>query len=113
MSVLNQPSLSQSNLVKRSARRVEFLTRALTDEMINSWHSGWDLIWDNTNPQDVLNELGENGAEVFELSEKTIAFLSDVLSGKRQEELNQILSKAAAKPETSIDENGNVTINQQ
>ena len=68
------------------------------------------MIWDDANPQAVLDALGEDAAEVFEINEHTVAFMAGVLGGRRQAELDAILAKVAAKPETQTDENGNVTI---
>ena len=110
MSILNDTTLSEENSAAKKAARIKFLNKVIADEIIKSWNKGWDMIWDDANPQAVLDALGEDAAEVFEINEHTVAFMVGVLGGRRQAELDAILAKVTVKPETQTDENGNVTI---
>ena len=110
MSILNENPTSRTTEVQRKASRVKFLTKALADEILRSWNEGWDLIWEDENPQEILDILGEDAGEIFDLNEHTILFLSNILGGRRQSQLDGVVSKLGSKPETQTDENGNVTI---
>jgi len=110
MSILNEIPQPSQNSAKKKASRLKYLNVAIANEIIRVWNEGWDLIWSDPNPQAVLDELGEDAGEVFDINEQTIIFLANVLGGRRQAELDAILAKVATKPETETDENGNVTI---
>jgi hypothetical protein len=108
MSILDNNQQEPS--AERKAARIKFLNSAISQELIKSWNEGWDLVWGHSNPQDVLDALGEDASEVFDINEQTVIYLNNVLSGRKQEEVDSILAKAATKPATQTDENGNVTI---
>lgn len=108
MSILDKNQEAQN--AKRKASRVKHINAVLANEIVRCWHEGWDLIWDHDDPQEVLNALGEDASEVFEINEQTVSFLANVLSGRKQDQIDAILAKVAAKPATQTDENGNVTI---
>jgi hypothetical protein len=57
-----------------------------------------------------LAELGTDAAEVFELSAATVQFMTAILSGRLDEKLAAIQAKIAAKPATTVREDGSVTI---
>lgn len=109
MSILNENSSTQGNPARKAAR-IKHLNLVMANQMIKSWNEGWDLIWSDENPQAVLDALGEDAGEVFDINEANLVFLSNVLSGRRQSELDAIFAKVAVKPNTQTDENGNVTI---
>ena len=94
----------------RKAARIKHINLVLANEIIKCWNQGWDLIWSHENPQEVLDSLGEDAGEIFDINEATLVFLSNVLSGRRQSELDAIFAKVAVKPNTQTNENGNVTI---
>ena len=108
MSILDK-STSQIDPARKAAR-IKHLNLVIANEIIRSWNEGWDLIWSDENPQAVLDALGGDAGEVFDINEATIGFLMNVLGGRRQAELDSILAKVSVKPETQTDENGNVTI---
>ena len=109
MSILNENGSTQGNPARKAAR-IKHLNLVMANQMIKSWNEGWDLIWSDENPQAVLDALGEDAGEVFDINEANLVFLSNVLTGRRQPELDAIFAKVAAKPNTQTDENGNVTI---
>jgi hypothetical protein len=110
MSVLenqNSPVLSNG---ERAARQIRRATSQMAYQLIQSWNHGWDLIWSSEDPGAVLAELGTDAAEIFELNEQLVAYFVTTLTGRRQEDLDAILAKVAAKPATTIAEDGSVTI---
>lgn len=110
MSILNtdtQPVLSDA---QRAARQSRVSSRQLAETIVRMWHQGWDVIWSNSDPAAVLAELGTDAGELFELNEALVAFLATTLAGKRQEDLDAILAKVAAKPATTVAADGTVTI---
>jgi len=110
MSLLNEIPQPSQNSPEKKASRIKYINVALANEIIRCWHEGWGLIWDDPNPQAVLDALGEDAGELFAINEETLLFLSNALGGRRQSELDSILAKVATKPATTTDENGNVTI---
>ena len=110
MSLLNEIPQPSQNSPKKKASRIKYLNVALANEIIRCWHEGWDMIWSDPNPQAVLDALGEDAGELFDINEQTLTYLNNVLGGRRQSELDNIFAKVSAKPETTTDENGNVKI---
>lgn len=108
MSILDKKQEELS--AKRKAARIKHINSTLSNEIVRCWHEGWDLLWDHSDPQEVLDALGSDAEEVFDINEQTVSFLNTVLSGRKQEQIDSILSKVATKPATQTDENGNVTI---
>jgi hypothetical protein len=111
MSILNEIPQHDIDQAEKKAVRVKYLTKAIADQIIKTWNEGWDLIWNDENPQLVLDALGEDAGEVFELNTVTMMYLAEILGGRKQSELDKILLKVAQKPPTEVDENGNVSIN--
>lgn len=110
MSILNttqQPVLSDA---QRAARQARSSAKNCADQLIRNWHQGWDFVWSNDDPAAVLAELGTEAGELFALNDSIITFLATELAGKRQAELDEILAKVAAKPATTVNPDGTVTI---
>lgn len=110
MSLLNDTTQSSENSPEKKASRIKHLNVAIANEMIRCWHQGWDMIWSDPNPQAVLDVLGEDAGELFDINEQTLTYLNNVLGGRRQSDLDNIFAKVAAKPATETDQDGNVTI---
>ena len=71
----------------------------------DNWKQGMELLWGNPElTADILKGLGTRGAELFDLSSKTVMFFETVNPGCT----NEILSKM--KPFT-INSDGTVTLN--
>lgn len=110
MSILNTDPTAVLTPAQRQAKLSRQQAKQLADQLIRMWHIGWDTIWSSEDPGAILAELGPDAGELFELNEAMIAFLASTLAGKRQEELDAILAKVAAKPATITAEDGSVTI---
>ena len=109
MSILNETPVKTTEAQKK-ADRLRFLTRSLITEVYRSWNEIHDTIWKSPNPQEILNELKSDAAEILDINEETMQFLSSVLQGRKQSQVDSIISKIASTPETKTDEDGNVTI---
>jgi hypothetical protein len=110
MSILENQSSPVLSNGERAARQVRRATSQMAYQLIRSWNHGWDLIWSSDDPGAVLAELGTDAREIFELNEQLIGFFETALAGRRQEDLDAILAKVAAKPVTTTAEDGSVTI---
>jgi len=111
MSLLNEISESRKTAVSKKADRIRYITKTTVDEIVRSWKQSFDLIWEDSNPQEVLDALGEDGEEVFELNQEAFLYICNILADRKQSELDTILLKVASKPKTSVDESGKITIN--
>ena len=110
MSILNSEPIQVLTPAQRAASSSRQQIQNMTNYLIRSWHIGWDTIWSAEDPAAVLAELGTDAGELFELNDAMVTFLASTLTGKRQEELDDILAKVAAKPATTIQPDGSVTI---
>ena len=110
MSVLNQTQANPLTPAERSAKQVKRATSQMAYQLIQSWNHGWDLIWSSADPAAVLAELGTEAGEIFALNEDMIVYLNTTLAGRKQDELDAINVKVAAKPATTTAADGSVTI---
>ena len=108
MSILNQPT--DPNSAQRKAARVKFLTKGIFEQTIKTWNKTQEMIWEDPNPQDVLDALGDDAEEVLGFDSKVVSFLTDSLTGSsKQAELDEILSKSNGRPNFNTN-NGKVII---
>ena len=110
MSILENTSSSTVTPAERSAKQIRRATSQMAYNLIQSWNHGWDLIWNSADPAGVLQELGTDAGEVFELNEQLVAYFVTALTDRRQADLDAILAKVAAKPATTTAQDGTVTI---
>lgn len=110
MSVLDQTQPNPLTPAERSARQVKRATSQMAYQLIQSWNHGWDLIWSSEDPAAVLAELGTEAGEIFQLNEDIIAYFNATLTGRKQDDLDAIMAKVAAKPATTTAADGSVTI---
>ena len=111
MSLLNEIPESRKTAVAKKADRIRYITKTTIDEITRSWKQSFDLIWEDPNPQEVLDALGEDGEEIFELNQEAFLYICNTLADRKQSELDTILLKVASKPETSVGKSGKITIN--
>jgi hypothetical protein len=109
MSVLNQTQVAIVPEV-RAAKQVKRAMSQMAYQLLQSWNHGWDLIWSAEDPAAVLAELGTDAGEIFALNEDMITYLNTTLTGRKQDELDAIMAKVAAKPATTVAPDGSVTI---
>ena len=110
MSVLDQTQPNPLTPAERSAKQVKRATSQMAYQLIQSWNHGWDLVWSSSDPAAVLAELGTEAGEIFALNEDIIVYLKTTLAGRKQDELDAINAKVAAKPATTTAADGSVTI---
>jgi hypothetical protein len=110
MSVLDQTQPNPLTPAQRSAKQVKRATSQMAYQLIQSWNHGWDLIWSSEDPAAILAELGTDAGEIFQLNEDILAYFNTTLAGRKQDELDAINAKVAAKPATTVAPDGSVTI---
>lgn len=110
MSVLNQQANKSNEEAQRRAKAVKTSVMQCADQLIRTWNSAWDMLWDAPDLEAVLEELGADAVEIFELNDLLIEFLSTALAGRRQDDLEAILAKVALKPPTLTHSDGTSTL---
>jgi hypothetical protein len=110
MSVLSNQQSNPLTPAERSAKQVKRATSQMAFQLIQSWNHGWDLIWSAEDPAAVLAELGTDAGEIFQLNEDIVLYLNTTLAGRKQDDLDAINAKVAAKPATTVAGDGSVTI---
>ena len=111
MSVLDPTNQApQLTEAQRASRQVKRAASQMAYQLIQSWNHGWDLIWSADDPAAVLAELGTDAGEIFQLNEDIIVYLNTTLAGRKQDDLDAINAKVAAKPVTTTAADGSVTI---
>ena len=110
MSLLNQTTNTPSQ-AQQTANEVRTTPAGIADSILFKWNAGWDKIWSDPDPASILAALGTDAAEVFALNEEIVAFLNTSLAGRRQANLDAVNAKVAAKPATTVHQDGTVTIN--
>lgn len=112
MSILGQNHSDPVSPALRATTQIKNRAARLAETIIREWEHGFDALWNNpqATPAEVLAELGTDAAEVFELSSTTCQFIAAILSGRLDEKLAAIQAKIAAKPATTVHEDGSVTI---
>jgi len=95
-----------------AATQIKERTAVLADTLIEQWETAFDQIWHNpqATPAEVLEHLGTDAAEVFELSAATVQFLAHILHSRRDDEWQRISDKVAALPELIKHDDGTITI---
>lgn len=109
MTILLQKS-NQPTEAERRATQIKQLVTQFADLSIRSWHNIFDTLWGGADTQEILDALGDDATELFELNDIFIVFAESVLVGKRQDDLDQIKAKLALKPPTTINDEGLVKI---
>lgn len=112
MTILNQTHSDPISPAVRGATRIKRGISRLTTCMLQEWERSFDLLWNNPNatPAEILVELGTDAAEALELSAETIIFMETILPDRLDDEWARIQAKIAAKPATTSNEDGTVTI---
>lgn len=112
MSILNQTHFDSISPAIRTASEIKNRAARLAKTIIREWEHGFDELWNNheATPEEILAELGTDAAEVFELSSATCQFMATILPERLDEKLVAIQAKIAAKPATTVHEDGSVTI---
>ena len=95
---------------ERSANRVTQVCSSTAYQLIQQWNQGWDALWGSEDPAAVLAEIGTEAEEIFALNDDIIDYFTITLAGRKQDELDAILAKMAAKPATTTAADGSVTI---
>ena len=110
MGMLDKNKQRYENPSTVSARQLARISNHMVDQLLSQWHLGWDTLWSSEDPAEVLYKLDTDASDLFELNDKVVKFLTDVLTDRRPEDLNKILDKLPNKPTTKINTDGTVTI---
>jgi hypothetical protein len=85
--LLSQPPID------RAVQKAERLRRTpiqLFNTLLSSWSQGVSAIWDDADPQAVLDALGTDAAPLFQLSAQTAAFLEQLKPGCTTDAVSKI-----------------------
>lgn len=96
MSLLNETP-NEITEAQKKASRIRYINLAIIKEITRVWNESNDLIWKDQNPQNILDELGEDADEILEIDEEILNLLSNILGGRRQSELDSILAKKSQR----------------
>lgn len=110
MSILNKQERVSPSKHEVKAQRVKRSARSTTDVLLNSVQSSFKAIWDDENPQGVIDALGTDAQEIFELSSNTVDFLVAELTGKRDEDLAKLLAVITLVQPHTVNADGTITI---
>ena len=110
MSVLNEPQKLEPTEAVRNAEYVKRLANKGTDALLTSVTRSLKKIWASEAPQGIIDELGTDAKELFELNTNTVQFLFTELTGKRDAQLAEITEILATVPPYTVNEDGTVTI---
>ena len=102
MSLITQDN--KIDLVTITAKRLLQMPSSQFQSVLGGWKMGMRLIWDDENPQAILDAIGVHGKELFELSTKTAIFLESVEAGCTKEYMKKVLP-------CTINSDGSITIN--
>lgn len=97
---------------QRIATRIINQTGRSAEQLIRQWERSFDALYNNpqATPEEILEAMGTDAAEVFELSAAMVGMMTAILPGKLDEEWARIQAKIAAKPATTAHEDGTVTV---
>lgn len=112
MSVLDSNKSKANDEAVRRANQIRTTSAQIADTIIRQWTAAWDTLWDAANPAAVLQELGSDAEELFELNDMLISFFRESLAGRRQDQLEDMLARVALKPATTINPDGTATIDE-
>lgn len=110
MSILNPQSRPQPSEAEMKAEQVRQTTANIARRIFRIWEMNYDLIWNSSDPQAVLNELGEDAAEVFNLSSGIIGLMQTTLPEALPDEWARIEAKIAKIPTHIVNEDNTVEI---
>lgn len=110
MSILTTPT--QEDRKNETVKGILLAPHYLAVNMASAWSSAFDNLWNNSEytPTELLEGIGTNGKELFEVNTAFVGFMVSNLTGKNDELLNQILAKVSTIPAHTINEDGTVTI---
>jgi hypothetical protein len=88
---------------QRKAAQLKQFPAAQFNQLLTAWKQQVSLLWDDQDPQAILDVIGTDGAELFTLSASLAAFLES------QKEDCTAATLAKVKPFT-VEQDGSVTI---
>jgi len=110
MSVLTTGERSAPDKYQRKATQIKRTAVSSTQSLIQGVVQSLSLIWNDESPQLVLDALGTDAQELFELNTSVIEFLSSELVGKLDGELQTINDLLAKIQPYTVNKDGSVTI---
>jgi len=113
MSILGQNHSDPVSPALRASTQTKNRTARLAGTIIREWEASFDAVWNHpaATPEQVLAELGTDAAEAFALSAAVVQLMAAILPNRLDAEWARIQAKIAARPATTINEDGTVTVN--
>lgn len=114
MSLLTPQEPNEAMMLERRVTQIKNSPRQMTEMLVRQWMSAFDALWSTGKftPQQKLEELGTDAAELFELNTAMVTFMVSQLTGKRDDLVQMVTEKVAQIPEHTVHEDGTVTINE-
>jgi hypothetical protein len=113
MSILKQPvSKNKNRGVRISEAELRQITINISSDVPKQWERGFRLIWDNprATPAEMLETLGTDAAEFFELSNNLFAFIQTIMDGRLDSELARLTDLLNLRKPVTIHPDGTVTL---
>jgi hypothetical protein len=102
--------LNQQQLLPRVATILN-TPSIIVDTLFNYWNHAFDLLHGDPSLRPMLLEMiGTNGVELFQLNFALTTFMMSQLSGVRNDVVEQIQNKLNTLPEFIFNEDGTVTV---
>lgn len=110
MSILQPTPTTPVAVAERKANQLKVTTARSARRLIREWERSIDTLWDSDDPQAILDALGTDAAEVFELSTAIIGLMSTALPDRLPDDWARIQTKIAKIQPHTINGDGTVTI---
>lgn len=110
MSVLNAQPNERPSIYVRKSNQIKRAAKQSTDTLLQNVIISLNNIWEDEDPQAVLDELGTSAQELFELNAVTVEFLVSTLTGKRDADLVSLVTATLKVLPHTVNGDGTVTI---
>lgn len=108
MSILDPNSYPRSSEEEVNAEMIKRTSADLARRIFRSWEQNYDALWNSSNPEAVLTELGTDAAEVFRLSSQIISLMESTMPEALPDDWKRISNKIQNIPKHQINEDGSV-----
>jgi hypothetical protein len=110
MSILDPQSRPQPSEAEMKAEQIVRTTADTARRIYRNWEMMYGFLWQSSDPQAVLDQIGTDAAEVFALSSAIINLMQSTLPEALPQEWERIEAKIAQIPAYTVNEDGTVTI---
>ncbi len=112
MSILTEPPAESLTPAERTANEIRAEVRRLSRDIAQRWRASFGKLWQppaGVTTNEILEALGEDAAEVFDLSHATVVFLMTTCQPVPSI-IEGVQARSALLPEFERNEDGTVTL---